>query len=158
MFVMTERNRQFALCSCTVCTIRITLHVTLPVSVRGLRIMQCQRVYSAHKDLDDVTARISSCWNYGATNVAPPQKDRPLPSSKWRPHFSNTYLREQNLDQKSRRSFSSMPVFWVTLHRLRSSLWVPEKRKLIETPEQLLLLFLGCNFEPSKKYNEYLNA
>jgi hypothetical protein len=41
MFVMNERIREFvaafALCSCAVYTIRITLHVTLLVSVRGLR-------------------------------------------------------------------------------------------------------------------------
>jgi hypothetical protein len=29
--------------------------------------------------------------NYGATNIAPPLKDRHLPSSKRRPHFSNTF-------------------------------------------------------------------
>jgi hypothetical protein len=39
-----------------------------------------------------VTALIYSCWNYSATNVAPTLKDQPLPSSKWRPHFSNTYM------------------------------------------------------------------
>jgi hypothetical protein len=41
MYVMTERIREFvaasALYSCAVYTIRITLHVTLLVSVRGLR-------------------------------------------------------------------------------------------------------------------------
>jgi hypothetical protein len=31
-----------------------------------------------HSDLDAVTARIYSCSNYGATNVAPTYKDRPL--------------------------------------------------------------------------------
>jgi hypothetical protein len=39
------------------------------------------------------------------TNVAPPQKDRPFPSSKRRTHSSNTYMsrRKINLGQKFRR-------------------------------------------------------
>jgi hypothetical protein len=64
----------------------------------NVRIVQWHRIHRPHRDLDSVTVRISSWKNYGATNVAPPQKDRPLPSSKRKPHFSNTYMsREKNL-------------------------------------------------------------
>jgi hypothetical protein len=70
-----------------------------------LRIVQWQRVHSAHRDLDAVTARIYLCYMYGATNVAPSLKDRLLPPSKRKPHFANTYMSrmKRNLGQKSRR-------------------------------------------------------
>jgi hypothetical protein len=47
-----------------------------------LSTVQWQRVHGTHSDLEAVTARIYSCWKYGATNVAPTQRDRPL--LRWR--------------------------------------------------------------------------
>jgi hypothetical protein len=51
-----------------------------------LSVVQWQRVHRVRSDLDAVTARIYSCWNCGATNVAPTQKHRLLLSSKRRAH------------------------------------------------------------------------
>jgi hypothetical protein len=43
-----------------------------------LSTVQWQSVHRVHSDPDPVTARIYSFWNYGATNLAPAQKQRPL--------------------------------------------------------------------------------
>jgi hypothetical protein len=41
------------------------------------------------------------CWNYGAVNVAPPLKDRPFPSSKWRPHSQTHVYKRKKILVKS---------------------------------------------------------
>jgi hypothetical protein len=66
--------------------------------------VQWQKVRRVHSDLDAMTVLIYSysCWNYGATNAVPTQKDRHLLLTKRRSHFSNTYLsrRKKNFAQK----------------------------------------------------------
>jgi hypothetical protein len=54
---------------------------------------------------DIETVQISSCQNYRATNVAPPENNRPLPSLKREPHFSNKYMSKEKkiLAKKSQR-------------------------------------------------------
>jgi hypothetical protein len=57
-------------------------------------------------------SQVNLLWRYNCRHrqctvlfgVAPPQKDRPLPSCRRIPHFSNMYMsRRKNLGQKSRR-------------------------------------------------------
>jgi hypothetical protein len=53
-------------------------------------------MHSVHSDLDAETAMIYSYWNYGATDVAPPQKDWPLPLVKEKaPFLTRTCLGEK---------------------------------------------------------------
>jgi hypothetical protein len=80
-----------------------------------LRIVQWQRVYRAHRDLDAVTARIYSCWNYGAKNVAPPLRDRPVLWAKRRSHFSYTYMSRRGkkiLVKSLDETWSQEWLFW----------------------------------------------
>jgi hypothetical protein len=65
--------------------------------------------HRVHGDLDAVIALIYSCWNCGATNVAPTYVERPAPpSSKRRPHFeTRTCLGgNKNLGHKTREEWS----------------------------------------------------
>jgi hypothetical protein len=75
----------------------------------NLSIVQWQRVHRAHSDLDSVIARMYSCWNYGAANVAPTQKDRPLPSSKRRPNLKTHTSYMPSREQKSWLLISRRP-------------------------------------------------
>jgi hypothetical protein len=54
----------------------------------------CTSLHRVHSDLDAVTLQKYSCWNYGVTNVAPTQKDRPLPLKKRSPTPKHTCLGE----------------------------------------------------------------
>jgi hypothetical protein len=61
-----------------------------------------------------VSRNVTSTLTYGATNVAPSLKDRPLPSSKRRPHFSNTYMsrREKILVKSLDETWSQEWLCW----------------------------------------------
>jgi hypothetical protein len=52
-------------------------------------------LYRVYSDLDAVTARMYSCWNCGATKVAPTEKDRPLPRRRRGPIFKHVHVKER---------------------------------------------------------------
>jgi hypothetical protein len=68
-----------------------------------LSVVLYQSMHRVHSDLDAVTARIYSCWNYGATNVTPTQKHRP-PLVEDEAPFRNTDMSRR--EQKSRQWIS----------------------------------------------------
>jgi hypothetical protein len=88
---------QLTNCSFRIVTLGITCCTRLHRQETMYTLYECYLVYCTDKgctqysDLDAMTAQIYLCWNYSATNVAPTQKDLPLPHPKG-DQFLNMYM------------------------------------------------------------------
>jgi hypothetical protein len=95
--------------------------------------VQWQRKHRVHSEVDAVTARFYSCWNYSATYVVPPYEDGPPPPPLVEEEVP---LRNTYMSRREQKSWS-----WIS-RRLKPGMTVLTKtsRNLTVRPSQLVVM------------------